>query len=223
MAEHVVATGPGGVLQQEDGLRVEQVDLTLAPPLVFATYVETPVCGVGGVARPGGAVPGRHLGGNHVEADAADPGDRAREVLLDQTRCQADRLEDLGPGVGGDRADAHLRHHLEDALAHRLDVVADRDGRLDAGQAAARPQVVDRLEGQVRIDCRGAVTDQQGDVVHLAAIAGLDDEPDLGAGAVADQRVVHGRGQQQGRDRREVDRGVTVGEHHDPGAVLDRL
>ena len=34
--------------------------------------------------------------------------------------------EDLGADIGRDRGDAHLRHHLEHALAQRPDVVPDR-------------------------------------------------------------------------------------------------
>ena len=59
-------------------------------------------------------------------------------------------------------------------------------------------------------------------MVHLAHVAGLDDEADLGAGLLADQVVVHGGGEQQRRDRREVAVGVAVGEHDEAGAVADR-
>ena len=67
----------------------------------------------------GDGVAGRHLGGQLVEADAAEADDGAGEVLVDQLLAEADGLEDLGAGVGGDGGDAHLRHHLEHALAGR--------------------------------------------------------------------------------------------------------
>ena len=41
--EDVVLLGAGGVLQREDGLRVEQVQLALAAPLVLPADVEPPV------------------------------------------------------------------------------------------------------------------------------------------------------------------------------------
>ena len=59
--------------------------------------------------------------------------------------------------------------------------------------------------------------------MHLADVAGLDEQPDLGAGLLADQVVVHGPGQQQRRDRRQLGGGVPVGEHDDAGAAGDRL
>ncbi len=50
--EDVVAARPGGVLQLEDGLRVEQVRLTLAAPLVLAADRQLAVRRAG--PRPGG-------------------------------------------------------------------------------------------------------------------------------------------------------------------------
>ena len=70
--------------------------------------------------------------------------------------------------------------------------------------APARDEVLDGLHGEVRVDRGRAVADEQRDVVHLADVAGLDDQADLGAGLLADQVVVHRRGEQQRRDRREV-------------------
>ena len=136
---------------------------------------------------------------------------------------QADGLEDLRHRVRADGADAHLAHDLEDALAERLDHVAHGLRGLDAGQRAVADEVLDRLERQVRVDRGGAVAEQQRDVVHLAAVAGLDDEADLHAGLLAHQVVVHGGGHQQRRDRRALLVAVAVGQHDDPGAGRDRL
>ena len=94
---------------------------------------------------------------------------------------------------------------------------------LHAGQLAVADEVLDRLEGQVRVDRGGAVAEQQRDVVHLAAVAGLDDEADLHAGLLAHQVVVHGRRHQQRRDRRALLVAVAVGQHDDPRAGGDRL
>ena len=137
---------------------------------------------------------------------------------------QADRLEHLGAAVRRDRRDAHLAHHLEHALAERLEQVARRPspGSTPVEHAPA-DQVLDRLHREVRVDRGGAVADQQGDVVHLAHVAGLDEQADLGAGLLPDQVVVHGRGQQQRRDRRQVAARVAVGQDDEPGAGLDRL
>ena len=80
-----------------------------------------------------------------------------------------------------------------------------------------------RLHREVRVDRGGAVADEQRDVVHLAHVAGLDEQRDRGCAAwSADQVVVHGRGEQQRRDRRVVGVGVAVGQHDEPRARRDR-
>ena len=71
-----------------------------------------------------------------LDADAFDARRRPGEVPVDERLAQADGLEDLGAAVAGERRDAHLGHHLEDALVERLDVVAARPSRA-SGRAAA--------------------------------------------------------------------------------------
>ena len=96
--------------------------------------------------------------------------------------------------------DIVLRTPLPSALTRFLAAVA---GSMP-GMSPRCGQVLDGGHGQVRVDRGRAVADQQRDVVHLAGVAGLDDQPDPGAGALAHQVVVHGAGEQQRRDRRVV-------------------
>ena len=140
LLEDVVALGPGGVLQLEHRLRVEQVHLALAPPLVLAAELEPAVGALLGPRRVGGGVARGDLHGDLVEADAAEAADRAGEVLVDQLLAEADALEDLRAGVAGDGAHAHLAHHLEHALAGGLDVVLHRLVRVHPAEAVERPR-----------------------------------------------------------------------------------
>jgi hypothetical protein len=64
-------------------------------------------------------------------------------------------------------------------------------GSADRGQPAGGEQLLHRLHRQVRVDRAGAVADQQRGVVHLAAVAGLHHQADLGAQPLPDQVVVH--------------------------------
>ena len=90
------------MLQLEDGLRVEQVRLALAAPLVLAAHPQRAVL----VRHPrvGVPVPGGDLLGDDVEPDAAEPRGRAGEVVVDEVLREAERLEDLRAGVGRRRS-----------------------------------------------------------------------------------------------------------------------
>ena len=137
LAEDVDAPGSRRVLQPEHGLRVEQVRLALTAPLVLAADRQGAVRRRDPAGRVGHRVPTGHLLGDHVEPDAAEPGRRAGEVLVDQRVAQADRLEDLRAAVGGDSGHPHLAHHLQHALAQRLHQVAHRLLRGDPGDDRA--------------------------------------------------------------------------------------
>ena len=130
----------------------------------------------------------------------------------DHVAVEADRLEGLRGGVGRDGGDAHLAHHLHDALAERLEVVANRGGGLDAGELALANQILDRLECQVGVDRGGAESDQHGDVVHFAGVSAFDDQRNGGALLGAHQVVVHRGHRKQGRDRCAGVVGVPVGD-----------
>ena len=60
-------------------------------------------------------------------------------------------------------------------------------------------------------------------MVHLAGVATLDDQPDLGSLLLTDQVVVHRTGEQQRRDRRIHLVTVAIAEHDDARAVGDCL
>ena len=183
LLEDLVPAAPGRVLQLEHGLRVEQVRLALAAPLVLAAGLQPPVIRAGAPRREGPGVPGRGLGGQHVEADAAEPGRGAGEAGADDLLAQPDGLEDLRPGVGGDGGDAHLGHDLQQALAQGLDQVLRGLLGGDPVQQATADHVLHGLQGQVRVDRGGAVADEQRDVVALAGVAGLHDRARPGSGS----------------------------------------
>src|SRR5690606_20744397 len=114
---------------------------------------------------------------------------------------------------------------LQHALAVRLDQVAYGLVRFDVdpGGGAALPRHgLDGLDGEVGVDRARAVPDEEGHVVALAGLAGLDDQTDPGARLLPDEVVVHRTGEQQRRDRHAIAGGPPVGQHDDPRAVGDR-
>ncbi len=153
LLEDLGPPGLGGVLQQEDGFRGgEQVQFAVPAVLVLTAGVETAIDLFGGILREGAVVTYAHLLGQFVESHAFDARHRAGEVLAHHLRRQAHGLESLCGGVGADRGDTHLAHHLQHTLAERLEVVADRLRPGDAGQFTLGDEVLDRLDRQVRVD-----------------------------------------------------------------------
>ena len=157
------------VLQLEDRFRVEEVIFAVAPPLILAARVQ--LVDTRGLTAERALVAQARFPGDDIDADAAHARGRVREEAIDEFRIEADGLEDLRAAVAGERRDAHLGHHLEDALVQRLDVVIDRVLARHAGNEAVGDHVVNRLERQVRVHDPGAVAKQQRDVMHFARIA----------------------------------------------------
>ena len=129
--------------------------------------------------------------GDFGQADAFDAAMGAGEILRHEVRLQADGVEDLRAAIGLVGRDAHLGHHLQQALADRLDVALDDFVVVErTGQAVLHRD--DGFERQIGVDRFGAVAGQARKVMHFARFAGFDHEADRGAQARADQMVMHG-------------------------------
>ena len=104
-----------------------------------------------GVAVAARASPRRSRPGRRPRSAVAVP----VKYFSTKSRRQADRVEDLGAAIGLVGGDAHLGHHLQHALADRLDVVAPHrlGRRRDLALDAQRSQ---RLEGEIGVDRLGA-------------------------------------------------------------------
>ena len=136
--------------------------------------------------------------------------------------AQAHSLEQLRATVAHDGGDAHLGHDLEHAGGEGLGEVLHGGVRVDL-EVAVAGQIFHGFECQVRVHAGGTVSDQQRDMVNLAHVTGLDGHGDLRTGVAAQQVVLHGGSQQQGRDRTPRMVGLTVGEHDEVLAVGDGL
>ena len=222
LLEHLVVATVGRLLEQEDGLGIVEVVLAGTTPLVVAARAQVAVRGCAPLVRVGHAVTDGHFFGDLVKAHATHTGGGAGEVFVDDFLAQAHSLEQLCATVAHDGGDAHLGHDLEHTGGKRLGEVLHGGVRVDL-EVAVTGQILNGFEGQVRVHAGGTISDQQCDVVNLAHVAGLDGHGDLRTGVAAQQVVLHGGGQQQGRDRAPRVVGFTVGEHDEVLAVGDGL
>ena len=113
------------------------------------------------------------------------------EVLVYELLVQPDGLEDLSATIALDGADTHLCHDLDDALADGLRVAPDGVVISDpVDQGTAMNHVANALEGYVRVDGASTVAEEQAEMVHLARVSALYDQPHPGPCPLADQMVV---------------------------------
>ena len=127
------------------------------------------------VVAVGVAMARDRLLGDLGEADAFDRGRGAGEALVDERRRQPDRVEDLRAAIGLIGGDAHLGHHLHDALADRLEVVLLHVGG-GFVQLGLDADLLQRLEREIGVDRLRAVAGEHAEMMHLARFAGFDDD-----------------------------------------------
>ena len=215
-----VVAGADRPLEAVDRLRVEEVVLASGPVLVLAAGRQALVDD-GAPRREPALVPHAGLLGHRVDPDPADAARGPGEVLVHEVLGQADGLEDLGAVVALDRRDPHLGDHLDDPLGDGLRVLPLRLLGV-AGDHPEPDEVVEGLEGEVRVHRARAVGDEEREVVDLARLARLEDEPDAGARPLVDQVVVDRREGEERGDRRVLGVVAAVGEDDEVEPLRDR-
>ena len=162
--------------------------------------------------------------GDFVQADAFDDCRRAEEEAVDEGGRQADCVENLRAAIGLVGGDAHLGHHLQNALADGFDEpFDDLTGIDDVGKFAPGMHVGDRLEGEIGVDRFRAIAGQHAEMVHLARFADFHHDADGGAQTLADQMMVDGSRRQKRRNRDALRTDQPVGQDDDVVAVKNRL
>ena len=179
-----------GLLQLADHGGIQQVEFAANAISVVAADREFGIAFRGCLV--GGSVLHPRFLRQHVQADAFDAAGSAGEVFLDEVAVQANGFKDLRAAVALQRGDAHLREDFEEAFVNGLDVVIlGLLGGNGFGQKTAHGKVFDGLDGEIRVDGAGTVTDEERVVHHFAGLAGFDEERDLGPRTFADQVVVN--------------------------------
>ena len=118
--------------------RVRRPGVLLAAQAVGIVAADIEHVAIDRIVAIGVAVPRDALLGDVLEPDAFESRRRAGEIFLDEGRGQPDRIENLRAAIGLVGRDAHLGHHLQHALADRLDVVLLHLGGLQIDPASAR-------------------------------------------------------------------------------------
>ena len=112
------------------------------------------------------------------------------EVLAQEWFTQSYALKDLGSTIRADGADAHLRHNLEESLAHCLYIVL-LGCFVVLLYFTPLDQVVQYGKRHVGADGACSITQEQSSMHHLAYFTAFHDEGSLHTLAHAYQMVVH--------------------------------
>ena len=197
--EHVVVALAHRTLEQVDRLGVDQVLLAVNwAPRGHAERGKL-VGRRGFVERDSLVVALVQLALHAFHTKSADARGGMGEALADERVVEAQDLKDLRGMVTLHRGDAHLRHDGRDARGDRLIVV--RDGGVAVHvELAALAQIADALVRHVRVDARGGIAHQAGEIVRAHRVAGLDKQIGIGAQTHVDQVVVHRSERKKARD-----------------------
>ncbi len=142
----------------------------------------------------------------------------APETGLDHGFGQTHSLKQLGTAVAGDRADAHLGHHLVEPL---VDAVAVVDHRLAQGHGEHTLFNLfgKGFVGQIGVDGGRAKAQQHREVVRIAHTRGLHQNVGVTAQVVVHQSALHRPHRHGGRDRQGIDADVAVRQHQQHGTA----
>ena len=207
------------LLELEHGLGVEQVEFPVPAPLDVSAAFE--FLGADGPVGESVFEPLQGFLGHDVDADSTDARGRPGEIFFDEITLQADGLEYLRAAIRLDGRDAHLGHHLEDALVERGNVVLPGRVGVDVVEKPVSDHVVDGFKNEIRVDGRGPEAEQQAYVMHLARFARFEDKPDARSGSLPHEMVMNAGGGQKGGDRGVLFRYPSIREDDEAIALLD--
>ncbi len=176
------------------------MDFAVSPPLVLAPRGQVDLL-IGKEAK-GPVVPKAGFLRNHLQARALDARRGIGEVLVDQSSVETHRLEDLGPAIGLNRGNSHLRHHLQNPLGQRLDEVTLRLVGIHTRQFALSNQLSQAFKCEIGIDRIGAVAEQQRQVVDFPGLSALHQQADAGSSAMPNQVMMKPSQREKGWNRR---------------------
>ena len=153
------------MLEQVDGLRIEQMCLPFSLPLIESAGRQL-IVGDLHLAE-GIAVFGEGLAGDLIQAHSLNAGDGSGEVVIHHFAVETDDLHDLRTLVGLEGGDAHLGENLEQSFIDGLDIILLELIRLQVCfQSARLPQVADGRQCEVWVDGSGSEGEEAGKVMY---------------------------------------------------------
>ena len=102
------------------------------------------------------------------ETSALHTAGGALEAAIYDFFMQADDFEKLGAPITGNGGDAHFGGDLEQAFVNAFAILVPQPLRVDVDDFPGLSHFIKAFVCQIRVDCRGAITDQYRKVVGIA-------------------------------------------------------
>ncbi|GFZ47935.1 hypothetical protein JCM24511_05682 [Saitozyma sp. JCM 24511] len=171
---------------------------------------------------PGALVELERVHGEELEGRTLDTRCGADKALADDLLVDTENLKELSALVRGQSGHTHLGEHLENTLVDRLHVVCDELlGALAVLGETLTRDLVNHLHDEPGADGVRAVADKHAGMVHLASLARLDHDGDVGTLLLLDEVVVNTTGSKDGGERDSVGAGGAVRQNDDLEAGVD--
>ena len=157
-----------------------------------------------------------------LQCDAAHTTNRFCKVFVDYFLADADRLKNLRALIGLDRGNTHLRRDLDDAVQHCRIVIIDRRIVILLDHLIV-DELADGILRQIRVNRAGSVAQKRGKMMHLARLAGFQNDRKRCSLLRLYKILMHRRYRKQRRDRHMVLIHAAVSQHKNVRAVAVRL
>ena len=193
----IIVSGTGGKLKHMDGPGIISVIFTLGSCLMPSHCRKGKIRGKSQRIK-GTAVLCICRCCDIGKGDSAHPAHRTGEVFVDHILGDTDGFKDLAALVGLDRGDTHLGSDLPDAEKHGP-VVIIHCCVIILLQQSVLCQLANGLMGQIRVHCGSTIAQKCCEMMHLAGLAGLQDQRHGGTFPCGNQMLMHCGNCQQGR------------------------
>ena len=141
--------------------------------------------------------------GNLFQSQTLNAGWCVDKIFLYKLLLEPHRLKNLGAVIAFHSRDAHLRHNCQNAADSRFHIIILGLFPVQSRQKFPfRRQGFYRIQSQIRIDGRNAVTNQGAEVMSLTGFPGFQYQAHVRTHRLFNQVIMYRRRSQQGRHRR---------------------
>ncbi len=192
-------------------LRIEQMILSIAAPLIFAAGIKHLIIAV--LLGESTVMVSKGLNSHFLETNSANSGRRPGEILVHEFRVQAHGFKNLRSTIRLNRRYTHFGQYFHNGLSRRFNIILHSLLMRDSTQQALANHIIQTFEGQIRIYCTYAIAEQKRIMMNLTWFAGFQQDTHFSPCSLQDQMVMQAGHGKQCRNRRILTVYTAVGQY----------